>query len=67
MTDLNAFFSSIRGAETLNAPELIDLFVHYLTVENGAPAATVTQIGECFKIFFARRMRRIVAIEPVKR
>lgn len=48
--DLNRFFGSISGAESLRDSELIDLFVYYLTMEKKAAAATATQIGECFKI-----------------
>jgi hypothetical protein len=46
---VNRFYSSINGAAIFKDFELVDLFVYYLTVENAAPAAAVTQIGECFK------------------
>ena len=48
--DINRFFSSITGAASLKNTELVDLFVYYLTVRKGTPTATVTQIGECFKM-----------------
>jgi hypothetical protein len=47
---VNRFYSSITGAENLKYSELVDLYIYYLTVTNAAPAATVTQIGECFKV-----------------
>jgi hypothetical protein len=46
----NRFFSSVAGAANFKDSELVDLFVYFLTVENTGPAATVTQIGECFKV-----------------
>jgi Predicted pPIWI-associating nuclease len=47
---VNRFFGSINGAASFKDSELVDLFVYYLTVEAGAAAATVTQIGESFEI-----------------
>lgn len=46
---VNDFFNSIPSVASIKDSELVDLFVYYLTVEIAAPAATVTQIGECFK------------------
>jgi hypothetical protein len=43
------FYSSISNAADFNDSELVDLFAYYLTVEKTALAATVTQIGDCFK------------------
>ena len=47
--NISDFFNSVPSAASLNDWDLVDLFVYYMTVEGGAPAATVTQIGECFK------------------
>lgn len=47
--DVSRFLNSIDRAAILKDSELVDLFVHFITVESGEGAATVTQIGECFK------------------
>jgi len=47
--NVSDFFNSIPSVGGLKDSALVDLFVYYLTVKGGSPAATVTQIGECFK------------------
>lgn len=43
------FLNAIDDAAGLKQTDLIDLFVYYLTVEQGKNAATATAIDECFK------------------
>jgi predicted nucleotide-binding protein len=47
--EVNQFLSSVSEAASLKYSDLVDLFVYYLTVTRSAPAATVTQVGECFR------------------
>lgn len=47
--EVNQFLSSVSDAASLKYSDLVDLFVYYLTVRKNAPAATVTQVGECFR------------------
>ncbi|MGT2503897.1 TIR domain-containing protein [Bradyrhizobium guangxiense] len=47
--EVNQFLNSVSDAASLKYSDLVDLFVYYLTVKRNAPAATVTQVGECFR------------------
>jgi predicted nucleotide-binding protein len=46
---VSKFLSAVEGAELLADNAIIDIFVYYLTVVEDRPAATVTQITECFR------------------
>lgn len=47
--EANQFFSSIKDVEELTQTELIPFFIYFLTENCNQPAATTSQIKQCFR------------------